>query len=69
MLNFYVKYFPWAVLAIFGLEIYQYWNVDVDKVLMAIVGAIGWTSFIEVRGDYDSFYNMIMGKLKDDVES
>ena len=33
---------------------------------MAIVGAIGWASFIEVRAEYESFYDMIEGKVKDD---
>jgi len=50
MRDFFVKYFPWAILIVFGLEIYQYWNIDNDRVLMGIVAAIGWASFIEVRG-------------------
>jgi hypothetical protein len=68
MRNFFVKYFPWAILLIFGIEIYGYWNVDREHVLTAIVGAIGWASFIEVRGEYASFKDMIMGRIKDDTQ-
>jgi len=69
MRNFFVKYFPWAVLAVFGYEIYQYWNIDTDRVLMNIVAAIGWASFIEVRNEYNSLMDMITGKSKDDTQS
>jgi hypothetical protein len=69
MRDFFVKYFPWAVLAVFLLEIYQYWNVDNDRVLMGIVAAIGWASFIEVRAEYNSLFDMIEGKSKDDTQS
>jgi len=69
MRDFFVKYFPWAVLAVFILEIYQYWNVDNDRVLMGIVAAIGWASFIEVRAEYNSLFDMIEGKSKDDTQS
>jgi len=68
MRNFFVKYFPWAVLAVFLIEIYEYWNVDHDRVLMDIVAAIGWASFIEVRSEYNSFVDMIEGKIKDDTQ-
>jgi len=68
MRNFFVKYFPWAVLAVFLIEIYEYWNVDHDRVLMDIVAAIGWVSFIEVRSEYNSFVDMIEGKIKDDTQ-
>jgi len=68
MRDFFVKYFPWAVLAVFLLEIYQYWNVDNDRVLMGIVAAIGWASFIEVRAEYNSLFDMIEGKSKDDTQ-
>jgi len=68
MRDFFVKYFPWAVLAVFLIEIYEYWNIDQDRVLMNIVGAIGWASFIEVRGEYNSLMNMIEGKVKDDTQ-
>jgi len=69
MRDLFVKYFPWAVLAVFILEIYQYWNVDNDRVLMGIVAAIGWASFIEVRAEYNSLFDMIEGKSKDDTQS
>lgn len=69
MRDFFVKYFPWAVLAVFLLEIYQYWNIDNDRVLMGIVAAIGWASFIEVRAEYNSLFDMIEGKSKDDTQS
>jgi hypothetical protein len=68
MRNFFVRYFPWAVLAVFLIEIYEYWNVDHDRVLMDIVAAIGWASFIEVRSEYNSFVDMIEGKIKDDTQ-
>jgi len=68
MRDLFVKYFPWAVLAVFILEIYQYWNVDNDRVLMGIVAAIGWASFIEVRAEYNSLFDMIEGKSKDDTQ-
>ena len=68
MRDFFVKYFPWAVLAVFLIEIYEYWNIDQDRVLMNIVGAIGWASFIEVRGEYNSLMDMIEGKIKDDTQ-
>jgi len=68
MRDFFVKYFPWAVLAVFLIEIYEYWNIDQNRVLMNIVGAIGWASFIEVRGEYNSLMNMIEGKVKDDTQ-
>ena len=68
MRDFFVKYFPWAVLVVFLIEIYEYWNIDQDRVLMNIVGAIGWASFIEVRGEYNSLMNMIEGKVKDDTQ-
>lgn len=68
MRNFFVKYFPFAVLAVFLIEIYEYWNVDRDRVLMDIVAAIGWASFIEVRSEYNSFVDMIEGKIKDDTQ-
>jgi hypothetical protein len=66
MRNFFVKYFPWAIIATFFFNIYHYWNVDNEVVLMNIVGAIGWASFLEVRGEYNSFLDMIKGKVKDD---
>jgi hypothetical protein len=66
MRKFFSKYFPWAVIVIFFFDIYHYWNTDQDAALMAIVGAIGWASFIEVRAEYESFYDMIEGKVKDD---
>jgi len=66
MRNFFVKYFPWAVLGVFLFEIYEYWNIDNDRVLMDIVASIGWTSFIEVRSEYNSLMDMIEGKIKDD---
>jgi hypothetical protein len=69
MRDLFVKYFPWAVLAVFILEIYQYWNIDNDRVLMGIVAAIGWASFIEVRAEYNSLFDMIEGKSKDDTQS
>jgi len=69
MRDFFVKYFPWAVLAVFGYEIYQYWNIDTDRVLMNIVAAIGWASFIEVHNEYNSLMDMIEGKSKDDTQS
>jgi len=69
MRDFFVKYFPWAVLTVFLLEIYQYWNIDNDRVLMGIVAAIGWASFIEVRAEYNSLFDMIEGKSKDDTQS
>jgi len=68
MRDFFVKYFPWAVLAVFLIEIYEYWNIDQNRVLMNIVGAIVWASFIEVRGEYNSLMNMIEGKVKDDTQ-
>jgi len=68
MRNFFVKYFPWAVLAVFGYEIFHYWNIDQDRVLMDIVAAIGWASFIEVRSEYNSLFDMIEGKIKDDTQ-
>jgi hypothetical protein len=68
MRDFFVKYFPWIVLTIFLFEIYEYWNIDKDRVLMDIVAAIGWASFIEVRGEYNSLMNMIEGKSKDDTQ-
>ena len=69
MRDLFVKYFPWAILIVFGLEIYQYWNIDNDRVLMGIVAAIGWASFIEVRAEYNSLFDMIEGKSKDDTQS
>jgi len=69
MRDFFVKYFPWLVLATFVFEIYHYWNIDKDRVLMDIVAAIGWASFIEVRNEYSSLMDMIDGKAKDDTQS
>jgi len=66
MRDFFVKYFPWIILTIFLFEIYEYWNIDKDRVLMDIVAAIGWASFIEVRNEYNSLMDMIEGKIKDD---
>ena len=43
-------------------------KIDDIRVLMNIVGAIGWASFIEVRGEYNSLMNMIEGKVKDDTQ-
>jgi hypothetical protein len=68
MRELFVKYFPWVILIVFGLEIYQYWNIDNDRVLMGIVAAIGWASFIEVRAEYNSLFDMIEGKSKDDTQ-
>jgi len=66
MRDFFVKYFPWIILTIFLFEIYEYWNIEKDRVLMDIVAAIGWASFIEVRSEYNSLMDMIEGKIKDD---
>jgi hypothetical protein len=68
MRDFFVKYFPWVILIFFGYEIFHYWNLDQDRVLMDIVAAIGWASFIEVRSEYNSLFDMIEGKIKDDTQ-
>lgn len=69
MRDLFTKYFPWIIIIVFFFNIYHYWNVNQDVVLMNIVGAIGWASFIEVRREYASFKDMIEGKIKDDTQS
>jgi hypothetical protein len=67
LVTYFSKYFPYVVLAAFIGDIYVFWHVDQDRVLMDIAGAIGWASFIEVRKDYDSLLTMIEGKTKHDA--
>ena len=64
MRNFFVKYFPYAIIVALIVEIYLWWNIDTDKVLIAFTGIIGWASFVEVRGEFDTFYDMVMEKFK-----
>ena len=64
--DLFVLVFPWFVLGVFIVDVFNFWNIDQERTLMAIVAAIGWASFIEVRQEYNSLKEMLEGKVKNE---
>lgn len=64
--DLFVLVFPWFVLGVFIVDVFNFWNIDQERTLMAIVAAIGWASFIEVRKEYNSLKEMLEGNVKNE---
>jgi len=66
LIDMFTTYFPWVILGIFIVDVFNFWNIDHDRTLMAIVAAIGWASYLEVRKDYNNLKDMLEGKVKNE---
>ena len=64
--DLFVLVFPWIILGIFIIDVFHFWGTDQERVMMEIVAAIGWASFIEVRQEYSSLKAMLEGKVKNE---
>ena len=64
--DLFVLVFPWFVLGVFIVDVFNFWNIDQERTLMAIVAAIGWASFLEVRNEYNNLKEMLEGKVKNE---
>lgn len=64
--DLFVLVFPWIILGIFIIDVFHFWGIDQERVMMEIVAAIGWASFIEVRQEYNSLKEMLEGKVKNE---
>lgn len=66
-IDLFTTYFPWVILAIFIADIFNFWYTDQERVLIEIVAAIGWASYLEIRKDYITLKNTIEGTVKNDA--
>ena len=64
--DLFVLVFPWIILGIFIIDVFHFWGIDQERVMMEIVAAIGWASFIEVRQEYNNLKEMLEGKVKNE---
>ena len=64
--DLFVLVFPWFVLGVFIVDVFNFWNIVQERTLMAIVAAIGWASFLEVRNEYNNLKEMLEGKVKNE---
>ena len=60
--------FPYAMIIMFIADAYNNFSVDYSRISLDIAAIIGWMSFIEVRKDYNTLNDMIMGITKDESQ-
>ena len=58
LFNYFQDWFPVLVIGAFLVEVYFSWG-DSRQVLFAIIGAIGWLSYVQMRSDYDDLAETI----------
>ena len=64
----YDRYAPWAICGLFVVLSITQLFIDYREVGIYIAATIGWASYLQVRSEYESLQNMIMGITKDDTQ-
>ena len=62
------EFLPYAIILLLIADSFLNATDDVSRGVMNMLAIIGWISFIEVRKDYNTLNDMIMGITKDESQ-